>query len=78
MLTIGIIGFIVAILAILFTAITISGYNDIKCPKCGAEMQFMGNVIGTDEEDHLFNVHHKHPAYKHVYKCPKCGEEYVI
>lgn len=78
MLIVGIIGFTIAVLAILFTAITISGTNDIKCPKCGTEMRFIGNVIGTDTEDKVFNTYHKHPAYKHVYKCPKCGDEYVI
>lgn len=78
MIIVGIIGFVVAVVTILFTAVSISGANDIKCPKCGTEMRFIGNVIGTEEEDKLFDINHKHPAYKHVYKCPKCGEEYVI
>lgn len=47
--------------------------DSIKCPKCGGDMFFIGNV----SEGKVY-YDEKHFGYPHLYKCSKCGYEKTL
>lgn len=68
-----------AILLILFLALVCIAsiatvkINHVKCPKCGTDMDYIGNDNNFDVPNGLPNQL-KH----HYYRCPKCGEIKII
>lgn len=59
----------------LVVACAIASINHVRCPHCGEDMRFVGNVGDSGLIDGSIN---KHPAYTHLYKCPHCGTTKLI
>lgn len=53
--------------------------NSVKCPFCGAVMDFEGNVVSQDKSAHVIKPSKfKKLGYPHAYICPQCGEKIII
>lgn len=54
-------------------ALAVLSSNHVKCPKCGEDMEYIGN----DSDIKLFD---ELPGYikHHYYRCPKCGATKII
>lgn len=70
-----------AILLILFLALVCLAsiatirINHVKCPKCGTDMDYIGNQIDIGEGFPITdNSKYRYLGYPHVYRCPKCGK----
>lgn len=62
-----------AIVLAITTALCLLSIAHVKCPRCGADMEYLG-----DDDD--FAVYNSLPKQlkHHYYKCPCCGETKII
>lgn len=62
----------------IFCIKSVKEYN-LKCPKCGKPMKFLGNYIDHDGIIPITDGSKKKRfGYGHVYQCPYCGTGKII
>lgn len=71
---IAIITILVMACSIMFFAVALLSSNHVKCPKCGKDMDYIGNDATFDRRFKGLPEQMQH----HFYKCPECGTTKVI
>lgn len=49
--------------------------NHVKCPECGEDMNYVGDM--TNETTASYDGT-RHYCYPHIYQCPNCGKTIII